>query len=131
MSSSDRIRHIASLDEFNSLLSSTRYVVADFYADWCGPCKAIAPHFQQFAAASSIDGFLAFAKINVDKAPTVAQKYGVAAMPTFLFFKDGKQVGVNGAAMIQGANLPSLKLAVEKMSRLAKEKADAAAAESA
>lgn len=125
----DSLKHISSHGDFDALLSSTRYVVVDFYADWCGPCKMIAPHFAQFASSLSIPGFLAFAKVNVDTVGSVAQKYGVAAMPTFLFFKDGKQVAVNGAAMIQGANLPSLKSAVEKMGRLAKEKAEAAAAE--
>lgn len=127
----DSVKHISSHTEFDSLLSSTRYVVADFYADWCGPCKMIAPHFLKLASTFSIPGFLAFAKVDVDNVQSVARKYGVAAMPTFLFFKDGKQVAVNGAAMIQGANLQSLTLAVEKMGRLAKEKAEAAAADGA
>lgn len=125
----DTVKHISSHAEFDSLLLSTRYVVADFHADWCGPCKMIAPHFLKLASSFSIPGFLAFAKVNVDTVQSVARKYGIAAMPTFLFFKDGKQVAVNGAVMIQGANLQSLTQAVEKMGRLAKEKAEAAAAE--
>ncbi|KAK4177813.1 Thioredoxin [Triangularia setosa] len=124
----DPVKHIASHQEFDDLLASTRYVIADFHADWCGPCKAIAPHYTKMASTFSIPGFLAFAKVNVDHVQTVAQKYNVAAMPTFLFFKEGNQVAVNGQVMIQGANLPSLNLAVEKMGKLAKEKADAAAA---
>lgn len=125
--SEDSVKHIKSPGEFDALLNSTRYIVADFYADWCGPCKAIAPHFLQFASTFSIPGYLAFAKVDVDNVGEVARRYGVSAMPTFLFFKDGNQVAVNGAPMIQGANLPVLKQAVEKMGRLAKEKADAAA----
>lgn len=125
----DAVKHISSHHEFDELLKSTRYVITDFYADWCGPCKAIAPHYTNMASTFSIPGFLAFAKVNVDNVQSVAVKYGVSAMPTFLFFKDGNQVAVNGQAMIQGANLPSLNQAAEKMARLAKEKAAAAAAE--
>jgi len=125
------VNHIASHSDFDALLATTRYVVVDFYADWCGPCKMIAPHFIKMAATYSIPGFLAFAKVNVDNVGSVAQKYGITAMPTFMFFKEGKQVAVNGNATIQGANLPTLMQAAEKMGRLAKAKADAAAAGSA
>src|SRR5688572_21615732 len=104
----DSVKNIASQSDFDALLSSTRYVVTDFYADWCGPCKVIGPHFIRLASSFSIPGFFAFAKVDVDRVPSVAQRYRVAAMPTFLFFKDGKQVAVNGAPMIQGANLPAL-----------------------
>ncbi|KAK4154436.1 Thioredoxin [Chaetomidium leptoderma] len=126
--SSDGVNHIASHSDFDSLLSTTRYVIVDFHADWCGPCKMIAPHFLKMASTYSIPGFLAFAKVDVDKVGSVAQKYGVAAMPTFMFFKDAKQVAVNGNVTIQGANLPTLTQAAEKMGKLAKAKADAAAA---
>ncbi|KAJ4414995.1 hypothetical protein N0V85_002903 [Neurospora sp. IMI 360204] len=123
---SDGVKHINSAQEFATLLSTTQYVVADFYADWCGPCKAIAPMYAQFAKTFSIPNFLAFAKINVDSVQQVAQHYRVSAMPTFLFFKNGKQVAVNGSVMIQGADANSLRAAAEKMGRLAKEKAAAA-----
>ncbi|AEO57228.1 hypothetical protein MYCTH_2314967 [Thermothelomyces thermophilus ATCC 42464] len=128
MSESHAINHVASESDFDSLLASTRYVVVDFYADWCGPCKMIAPHFLRMASTFSIPGFLAFAKVDVDKVRPVAQRYSVAAMPTFMFFKEGKQVAVNANERIQGADLPALAQAVEKVGRLAKEKADAAAA---
>lgn len=123
---SDGVKHINSAQEFANLLNTTQYVVADFYADWCGPCKAIAPMYAQFAKTFSIPHFLAFAKINVDSVQQVAQHYRVSAMPTFLFFKNGKQVAVNGSVMIQGADVNSLRAAAEKMGRLAKEKAAAA-----
>lgn len=120
------VSHVGSHSDFDSLLATTRYVIVDFYADWCGPCKMIAPHFLKMASTYSIPGFLAFAKVNVDHVGSVAQKYGVTAMPTFMFFKEGKQVAVNGNATIQGANLPTLMQAAEKMGKLAKEKAAAA-----
>ncbi|KAK4098951.1 thioredoxin-like protein [Parathielavia hyrcaniae] len=124
----DAVNHISSHSDFDKLLSTTRYVIVDFYADWCGPCKMIAPHFLKMASTYSIPGFLAFAKVNVDNVGSVAQKYGVAAMPTFMFFKEGRQVAVNGNVTIQGADLPTLTQAAEKMGKLAKEKAAAAAA---
>ncbi|EOO00159.1 putative thioredoxin-like protein [Phaeoacremonium minimum UCRPA7] len=86
----DVVAHIASADEFSALISSNTYVVADFFADWCPPCKAIAPLYTKMATASSVPGRLAFAKINVDHVPAVAQSYGISSMPTFLFFADGR-----------------------------------------
>ncbi|CAN8106545.1 unnamed protein product [Discula destructiva] len=116
------VNHPSTASEFASLLAANMYVVTDFYADWCGPCKQIAPMYEQFAKASSVPGYLAFAKVNVDHNREVAAKYGVSAMPTFMFFKNGKQVGVNGQPMIRGADVPSLKSAVEKLGGLAKAK---------
>lgn len=122
------IHHIKSAAEFDALLASTMYVVSDFYADWCGPCKAIAPAYEQMARTFSVPGYLGFAKVNVDTAQPVAARYNVTAMPTFAFFKQGQQVAVNGNARIKGANMPTLTAAVEKLGKLAKEKKDAAAA---
>ncbi|EGS17851.1 uncharacterized protein CTHT_0072080 [Thermochaetoides thermophila DSM 1495] len=125
------VHHISSQAEWDNLLASTRYVIADFFAEWCGPCKMIAPHYEKFASSLSIPGYLAFAKIDVDNVRSVATQYGITAMPTFLFFKDGTQVAVNGSPMVRGADLGTLKAAVDKMARLAKEKAEAAAAAAA
>jgi len=122
------VHHINSAKEWQALLSSTQYVVADFYADWCGPCKQIAPMYEMLAKTLSIPQFLAFAKINVDTVKPVAMQYRVTAMPTFMFFKDTKQVAVNGNALIQGADWQTLKLASEKMGKLAKDKKAAAEA---
>lgn len=119
------IKHIASNAELNALLSSTTYVAIDFYADWCPPCKAIAPVFEQLANKHSVDGILAFAKVNTDSVQEAAAKHRISAMPTFLFFKEGKQVLVNGQLMIQGANPPALTAAAEKLGGLAKKKAEA------
>ena len=69
-------------------------MVVDFYADWCPPCRAIAPVFSQLADAHALEGKLAFAKVNVDHVQDVAGRYGVSAMPTFLVFRDGAVRGV-------------------------------------
>lgn len=136
MTTDDKIHHIASLPELQALFASTTYVAVDFYADWCPPCKAIAPTYAALAAKHTTTGtgtgsspLLAFAKVNVDHAQDVARAYRVSAMPTFLFFKDGRQVAVNGQAAIQGADVRALGAAAEKLGALAaKKRAEAGSA---
>ncbi|KAK7943090.1 uncharacterized protein PG986_012203 [Apiospora aurea] len=113
--------------ELNALFKSTTYVVVDFYADWCGPCKQIAPHLEQLAFMYNLPGHFAIAKVNVDHTRDVAAQYGISAMPTFMFFKEGRQVAVNGNPLVRGANLPVLKEAVDKLGSLAKKKKGEAA----
>ena len=85
---------LTSAAELDALLASTTSVVVDFYADWCPPCRAIAPVFSELADTHSANGRLAFAKVNVDHVGSVAGRYGVSAMPTFLFFRNGAPQGV-------------------------------------
>lgn len=68
--------------------------MVDFYADWCPPCRAIAPVFSKLADENASKGKLAFAKVNVDHVKDVAGRYSVSAMPTFVFFQDGAPKGV-------------------------------------
>lgn len=68
-------------------------MVVDFYADWCPPCRAIAPIFSKLADDHSAKGHLAFAKVNVDHVNDVAGRYSVTAMPTFVFFQNGAPKG--------------------------------------
>jgi thioredoxin 1 len=124
----DKVHHINSLAELNALFASTTYVAVDFFADWCPPCKQIAPIYTQLASSHTVPGVLAFAKVNVDHVADAARAHRVTAMPTFLFFKEGKQVAVNGQAMIQGADPRSLTAAAQKLGGLAKKRADAAGA---
>jgi thioredoxin 1 len=63
-------------------------VVADFYAAWCGPCRQLAPTMD--ALADQYAGKIKFVKVNVDESPKLAQQFRVEAIPTLLFFKDGK-----------------------------------------
>jgi thioredoxin 1 len=78
--------------------------MVDFWATWCGPCRAIAPHVE--ALAKAYDGKLVVGKLNIDDSPAVAKKYNVMSIPTLLFFRDGKV-----AAQIVGA---VSKAAIEK-----------------
>lgn len=119
------IHHINSSEELQKLLSSNTYVAVDFFADWCPPCKQIAPIFESLATKHSVPNILAFAKVNVDHAQDIARTYRITAMPTFLFFKEGKQVAVNGQVTIQGANPPALSAAVEKLGGLAQKRLQA------
>jgi len=105
---------IDSSAQWRSVLSSSIIVVADFYADWCGPCKMIAPTFESLATKYSKPKKIAFCKVDVDAHQDVAQQYGVSAMPTFLILRNGAVIDT-----IRGANPPALSAAVEKAVKLA------------
>jgi thioredoxin 1 len=72
------------------VLTSDTPVLVDFWATWCGPCKALAPHLENLAEEH--DGKIKIVKLNVEKNPGTATKYGVRALPTLLIFKGGEVV---------------------------------------
>jgi len=74
----------------NEVLKASQLAFIDFYADWCGPCKMMAPVVEELSEAYS--GKVLFGKINVDENQSLAQKYGVMSIPTFLVIKDGEVV---------------------------------------
>jgi thioredoxin 1 len=76
-------------DQFDTeVLQSSVPVLVDFWAVWCGPCRAIAPHVD--AIAQEYEGRAKVVKVNVDEEPEIALRYGIQSIPTLLFFKDGK-----------------------------------------
>jgi thioredoxin 1 len=85
------------------VLQSSEPVLVDFFADWCGPCKAMAPALEQ--VASEMKGKVKIAKLDVDANPAVTQKYHIQAMPTLMIFKDGKKVAERVGALTQKKQL--------------------------
>lgn len=77
-------------DNFSNIIDSTTPVLIDFYADWCGPCKMLAPILKE--VKEELGDSIKIVKIDVDKNQTLAAKYQVRGVPTMLLFKDGKQL---------------------------------------
>lgn len=99
---------IKSVQDFEALLAKAggRLVVVDFAAAWCGPCKQIAPELKKLAAAQRD---VVFAKVDVDDVHDLATKYNITAMPTFVFLKNGIEVGRQ-----RGAHMPGVVEMVNK-----------------
>ena len=82
------VTHVTTNEEFTDFVTNTthEFVFVDFYADWCGPCKRIAPTLEVLSKEYKTVLFL---KVNVDELEDLSAEYGVSAMPTFLVFKTG------------------------------------------
>ncbi len=77
-------------DSFSGTISSGKVVLVDFWAAWCGPCRAIAPIIDDLA--SEYDGRAVIAKMDVDNNPRVPMEYGIRSIPALLIFKGGRVV---------------------------------------
>jgi thioredoxin 1 len=85
------------------VLQSAEPVLVDFFAEWCGPCKAMAPALDQVATA--LAGKVKVVKLDVDANPRITQAYRIQAMPTLILFKGGKPTAQHTGAMVQKAQL--------------------------
>jgi thioredoxin 1 len=87
---SDAYIHVTDQTFQQQVLRSEKPVIVDFWAEWCGPCKMMAPHFE--ALANEYQGRVVFAKLDVDENPGVASAYAIRGIPTLLVFRGGKEV---------------------------------------
>lgn len=85
---SEAILHVTDSDFDETVLKSSTPILVDYWAEWCGPCKMIAPVLDEIAEEFS--GRLRIAKVNIDENPNTPQHYGVRGIPTLMLFKDGE-----------------------------------------
>ncbi|WP_169544350.1 MULTISPECIES: thioredoxin TrxA [Sneathiella] len=88
----------ASFDQ--DVLKNEGLVLVDFWAEWCGPCKTIAPSLEELS--NEMAGNITIAKINIDENPNTPTKYGVRGIPTMILFKDGEVAGTKVGASPKG-----------------------------
>jgi thioredoxin 2 len=93
----DRPVHLRDADFDRVVADAQVPVVVDFYADWCGPCKMMAPVLDEVARARM--GQVLVAKLDTDRNPRTAQKFGIASIPTLIVFKGGREAGRRLGAM--------------------------------
>jgi thioredoxin 1 len=85
---SDHIKHVSDATFDKEVLQSSTPVLVDYWAEWCGPCKMIAPVLEDLAKEYS--GRLTIAKLDIDANPGITSQFGIRGIPTLILFKDGK-----------------------------------------
>lgn len=83
------ILELSKTEQFDEIINDPeRPTLVDFWAEWCGPCKMVAPVIEKLA--KEYDGRMTFAKVNVDELPEISNRYGVRSIPTLIVFREGK-----------------------------------------
>ncbi|RBH32986.1 thiol reductase thioredoxin, partial [Pseudomonas sp. MWU13-2860] len=94
---SDLILHVTDDSFENEVLKADRPVLVDYWAEWCGPCKMIAPILDE--VAKEYDGKLKIAKLNIDQNEQTPPKFGIRGIPTLMLFKDGQVAATKVGAL--------------------------------
>jgi thioredoxin 1 len=80
---------------FQEDVLNKNFIVVDFYADWCGPCRVIAPFLEEIQMETNVE----IVKVNIDESPGIASQYNIMSIPVLAIFKNGEKVSINvGAA---------------------------------
>jgi thioredoxin 1 len=95
--SSELIKHVSDSSFESDVIQSEKPVLVDFWAEWCGPCKGIAPILDE--ASKAYDGRLQIAKLNVDENRDVPAKFGIRGIPTLMLFKGGELAATKVGAL--------------------------------
>lgn len=98
--------NIKNIDEFNKVIDTGDFVLVDFYAEWCGPCKMLLPIINSIIEENKDIKIL---KVNIDDVPELAEKYSVQSIPTLLFIKDKEEVERHGGFIAKEALLEKIK----------------------
>jgi len=103
------VKEMKSKEDFETAKNGDTLCVVDFFADWCGPCKMIAPKLEAMSESEEFKDKVVFVKVNVDDLEDVAESCGISAMPTFHFYKNGQKV-----AEVVGASEPKIREEINK-----------------
>ncbi|NIG87112.1 thioredoxin TrxA [Serratia symbiotica] len=97
---SDKIIHLTDNSFDSNVLKAEGSILVDFWAEWCGPCRMIAPILDEIA--EEFAGKLTITKLNIDQNPATAPKYGIRGIPTLLLFKNGEVAATKVGALSKG-----------------------------